>query len=223
MKQKYFISILIAVPFLLLLGCRKGENDPFLSLKTRTSRLVGTWECKSMTYIYSSDEETKEIVFDGDSYVTTEAVEWGGATEETETIQTASITYSFTKDGAYTKELLLEEDGSERKSVIETTETGAWYWAGKNEMLGIANKEAIILTPTKIETSEELTAGDFTTTDNVTVTYSGADCPVYKWMLDKLSGDEMIIKMDGSYSEDDGSGITDEDYTSTTEATYEKE
>lgn len=43
------LSILTLSLFILILvSCKKGEEDPFLSLKTRNSRITGTWTLKSL-------------------------------------------------------------------------------------------------------------------------------------------------------------------------------
>jgi len=44
MKIKLFILITIVVTQCLFNSCRKGEEDPFLSLRSRDKRLIGKWE-----------------------------------------------------------------------------------------------------------------------------------------------------------------------------------
>ena len=46
MKNLLLILALVAA----FTSCKKGENDPFLSLKSRKGRLAGDWIVKSATY-----------------------------------------------------------------------------------------------------------------------------------------------------------------------------
>ncbi len=50
MKLKFvpFIAFIFISSFW---GCKKGENDPLFSLRTRTNRLSGTWELKKAEWI----------------------------------------------------------------------------------------------------------------------------------------------------------------------------
>lgn len=48
--MKFYLKTQAVVIFAISVigGCRKGANDPFISLRSRTSRLVGAWEIKEM-------------------------------------------------------------------------------------------------------------------------------------------------------------------------------
>lgn len=39
-------------------GCKKGAEDPFLSLKSREKRIEGTWTLKSVDYTYTSETKS---------------------------------------------------------------------------------------------------------------------------------------------------------------------
>ena len=39
-------------------GCKKGENDPFLSLKSRKSRAAGEWKLSAFTTTYTDASGT---------------------------------------------------------------------------------------------------------------------------------------------------------------------
>ncbi len=62
MKRSLFLFALVFV-----VSCRKGEDDPFLSLRSRDNRLSGTWEIYSMksessngtVYIFEGNLKTR--------------------------------------------------------------------------------------------------------------------------------------------------------------------
>lgn len=113
MKKLAYLFLLI----LIASACSKGENDPFLSLKSRDARLKGTWVLKESTwenrqtggadtYIYSE-------VFDGTSISIVDA----GVT-------TFSMPYSsemeIYKEGDF--KLTQSFDGD------VSVNTGSWWW-----------------------------------------------------------------------------------------------
>ena len=57
MKTKSFLAIaLIFSSLLVFTGCRKGEDDPFLSFRSRTARLTGEWKLKSGEIVYTGTD-----------------------------------------------------------------------------------------------------------------------------------------------------------------------
>ncbi|MGM0477974.1 MAG: hypothetical protein ACQERC_02040 [Bacteroidota bacterium] len=114
------LVLALFVGVLVLESCKKGENDPFLSLRSRDNRITGEWE------LTKYDSESTTTVSDGSNTVTTTTT----TTFEDDiwtTMQdgnTSSISYSRTltmkKDGTYT--MKETEDG-------EVSESGGrWSW-----------------------------------------------------------------------------------------------
>lgn len=61
MKKLFgFIAILGIITSLTYTGCRKGEEDPFLSLRSRDKRLVGTWTLKSSSDVTTTNTTTTD-------------------------------------------------------------------------------------------------------------------------------------------------------------------
>lgn len=105
-------------------ACKKGENDPFLSLKSRNARIVGEWELVS-----SQANRLQTFFFEG---ITT--------TTETSTVFENGqeiITGEQTDTNYYELSLTLNKDGSMNvltKSAEETTgESGYWYWSNDSK------------------------------------------------------------------------------------------
>lgn len=107
-----------------LTACKKGENDPFMSLKSRDSRITGTWKLVDM--------ETSEIDVSTSSGVTitsstTDKYDGSLVTEtSTDPSGTATYTYSYTltitidKSGSYSLTYTIDGD--------KTEQSGSWWW-----------------------------------------------------------------------------------------------
>ncbi|PBQ33366.1 hypothetical protein CNR22_16795 [Sphingobacteriaceae bacterium] len=62
----------LAVGILMMLyACKKGENDPAVSLLTRKARLTGEWKMTSGKAIYTQYTSKALYTFDGNSYTAT--------------------------------------------------------------------------------------------------------------------------------------------------------
>ena len=126
-------------------GCKKGEDDPFLSLRTRTARLTGKWSVSKMLKedISTYDGSTVSIVdeFDGETQVTTVTNSNG---QVTTTTSQYTVNYEFRKDGTFTSVYSTNNNAPD----IITTE-GYWTFLKKNKDSKLKSKEAIMLTETK--------------------------------------------------------------------------
>lgn len=92
MKKTISIIILsvLVIPFIIT-SCKKGENDPFLSLKSRNARLVGDWKVAESTITSNSTDS-----YDGGSYTQ------NTTTVGTETINDLTYTETETETEIYT-------------------------------------------------------------------------------------------------------------------------
>jgi len=174
MKKVKFALLMLLAAILILPACKKGENDPMLSLLSRKSRLVGEWNLKEGTTTYTQGGTTFTYTYNG----TTRSYTISGQTFTTAYTQKTTIN----KDGTYKVEI--NDDGD------LTTEEGIWFFGGKSKELELKNKESVIFRKTsKVQTSNGTTS---------TTTYSGTDCPAYSINIDELKGKEMIIIFDGT-------------------------
>lgn len=65
LRQMAFLLLFAIVPGLIFTTCKKGEDDPKLSLLSRKARVVGSWKIKSGTAIYSYYGYTAKYILDG--------------------------------------------------------------------------------------------------------------------------------------------------------------
>lgn len=157
-------------------SCKKGENDPFLSLHSRKARMVGEWKLSAGEVTKTSGSTSTKYVFtDAQVTVTIGSVSSSNAHNET---------LSIAKDGTF-KYTVVDTQGSNTDT---DTYEGTWNFSGR--VGEDKNKEYVILTITK----ETNASGSTSSTD----TYTGSDCPVWKWRLDQLKNKEIITKADGT-------------------------
>lgn len=203
--KKLFKSViaLLAVGSLFISSCKKGENDPFISFKSRKARVVGEW---TVTAGSGTD------VNDTGSSSTTTTWTYDGAVE-TQTTGTVSSTtnvtrtYHFEKDGNF--HMVETETGTIATVAYtdETTSEGTWNFTGR--VGEEKNKEAILLTITSTTTKYTLGTSTSTSTSSCT----GSDCFSMLMHIDQLKNKEMIFKFEGTST--DSSGDVD-----TSEGTY---
>ena len=223
------IALAIVTP-LIFTGCKKGENDPFLSLKSRTARLSNTWKCTEMTTTNTTTQEyggstytsTSTSTYSGTSLITSTSTSSGGTTTTTgDTTDVYTLEVTFDKSGTYTQ-TEFEKNESTGYTYEKTTVTkGIWYWNGKNKDEEIKSKEMVVMETTEITETESTTVGGVTTTDTDTDRYTGSSSMVTRAKLDQLSGSTLVYKSEGSYDNVD----TDSPYTSSTTSTvtFEKQ
>lgn len=95
MKKIYAFIIMAAVIVPVLPSCKKGENDPFISFRSRKARVAGEWKVTSAKGTEAfSGSDTYTWTFDG----STQSVNSG------DPAYPRTITWTFEKDGTYTHE-----------------------------------------------------------------------------------------------------------------------
>ena len=160
-------------------GCKKGENDPFLSLKSRTARISGEWKLSEGTI--------------------TETYGGGGATTTDVTTYTSSTVSQGGSTTSYTETMTIEKDGTFKIEYVEGgvpySVTGNWFFSGKIKDLDLKKKEAIIFS--------ELVY----TNPGGTSTYTGLYGDQIL-LLDQLKSKELIFKGMVTYSDSDGSSAS---------------
>ncbi len=180
-------SIKIAVAALVLAsfgfeGCKKGENDPFLSLSSRKARVAGEWNVTAGegSDANSSPASTTTWTYDGATYKQTS----GSTTTSTDLV----VSYTFEKDGTYKTVSTTSATGYK----YELTQSGTWNFTGK---IGEDKNKDHLVMKTLVSTEVE-TLGSATTTN--TETYTGDDAPTSLMYIDQLKSKEMIFTYDGT-------------------------
>jgi hypothetical protein len=160
-------------------GCKKGEDDPFLSFRSRASRVAGDWKLSSGILKSTSGSVTTQRTYNDSTY-----------TEGT-TKTTFKQTFSFTKDGTFTSKTINDKGALESTTDV----TGSWNWVGGTG--DTKNKEQIIL---YTKTTNYATAG-FTSKTEQDLN-SGV-----VWTLKSLKNKTMVVtykSTNGSKKTDEG-------------------
>ena len=185
-KKVSILGLVIVFLATIFVGCKKGENDPTLSLLSRTARITGVWNLKSSTITnsYSSGSTTQSF------------------TDETG-IMTVNYNYTvpITKNYTYSSTMTINKDNTFTMVEVEdettTTTEGYWFFAPKNKDLDLKNKEAVIFQITK----ETYTDGDDTSYNE----YLGTtNSHTYILQLDELSNKQITILYNYIQKDEDG-------------------
>lgn len=143
MKKTIFILSAIVLVGLAFDGCKKGEGDPFLSLKTRDGRITAKWK---LTKIVGTDISTN--VVGTITYVTTDAISFDGTTYSdiaTTTASSGPAPSAVTTGGTGTYEMTIDKHGKVTWSTTYTktapttapadvrTGEGHWQWLSSDK------------------------------------------------------------------------------------------
>jgi hypothetical protein len=190
MKKLFLVLLVAIIAIPTFQSCKKGENDPTISLRSRKARLVGEWTLSEGSYTYTEPGGSASYVFNGSTKVTTIS-----GFPSVSQIYTQKVTIE--KDGSYKIEL--NNDGN------FSTEEGGWFFGDKNKELDLKNKEIVCFSGKKYTSGSDFTE------------YTGlwAISSPSVWKIDQLKNKEIIIILDGS--EKDSSGDV---YTETGTLTY---
>lgn len=170
-KNILVIALGLLVGSTVLTGCKKGENDPFLSFKSRDARITETWKLVKIDGKEISTDpsgtDTYTTTFDG----TTASEAFNGSVYET---YSYSLTIEIKKDGTYQSIEVIDGD-------TETID-GRWYWLnskknktsisldnlGLFEVNGLKSKELIL----KNYSKDVTVSGGDSSTDESTTTWT---------------------------------------------------
>ncbi|MEY3425959.1 MAG: hypothetical protein RL679_1317 [Bacteroidota bacterium] len=203
MKKLIVLSLAAIALIANLSSCKKGENDPFLSLKSRKARVVGEW---TVTKEEGTSQDISKISFGGVTVTTTtnETSTYNGTLFTSTSVTTSSAggnPLENTYNDVYTQSYTFEKDGSFTLETVYTGQNytekieGTWAFVGKSKTAELKNKEAIALSITK-----------YSDIDNgVTTTYSatGFDDSIII-AIDRLKNKEMVFIRESTYSEPNG-------------------
>ncbi|MFH0866800.1 MAG: hypothetical protein V1904_11435 [Bacteroidota bacterium] len=194
--KKVKIALLMLLAFVLILpACKKGPNDPFLSLKSRKARLVGEWELKEGTTTTTGID-----IWGGNSYSFTQIYTFSGTTRtftgSYDGTPYTPVTILYTQNVTFDKDETYENVTNDDGDIY--TEKGGWYFGGANKEFELKNKETVLMSATS-----------YTSTSGSS-SYTGTDAMGYPsvWLLDELSSKELIVSFDGTSSNSGGSSTT---------------
>jgi hypothetical protein len=187
-RRRAVFGIAVACLILISGSCKKGQDDPLISFRSRKARVAGEWQLTSGFSVTtsqsgnSSASETYEYTKSGFSF--------------RQEIITPAGNISNTDAGAYSRKVIFEKNGAffmeETKAMNTVSYTGLWNFTkgvGKHK-----NKQQLAITLTS-----------FTDYDGRLFIYSGKDAD-FSWTLKELRNKKMVVEIDNSWSETVQSG-----------------
>ncbi len=139
------IYILLFLAVSTMNSCRKGEEDPFFSIKTRKARLAGEWQISDASW---TEGDSVAIYNGADLTILLDGIEYGP-------IQ-AEYNYNFTRQGEYVINRSVTYPDNWKGNISigfteEYEETGKWQFTGGAGET--KEKSQLLLLPNKIQTS----------------------------------------------------------------------
>lgn len=192
MKKIIALSFTAALIVSSIVSCKKGEHDPFLSLKSRKARLEGSWTVTA--------QETDQTSVDGGVTVRTMATYDGTMEIKTTTTTNGSLVTTQVDTSYYEYTLTIKKDGNYTQLIknnnnLELTQfDGTWMFVGKSKLNNLKNKEAVLFTKTKstILFNGFTNVVDYTDLSGTTV------------LIDQLKSKEMITISEVNSNNEDG-------------------
>ena len=175
----FTIGILVASIFQ---SCKKGENDPAFSLRSRKARLVGEW-------VLTSGQQ--DIVVDDGTTKTYTTYTYDGANRVESGSAPGTIVYSETV--TINKDMTFQS--VEHRDTDVLTIDGYWFFGRKSKELDLKNKETVRFTYKSISNS----SGDIYGFTGNELMNNGKI-----WQLDQLKNKEIVVLFDGSITSSSG-------------------
>ncbi len=190
--------VLVLLP---LTACKKGDNDPFLSLRSRKNRVCGKWKLskgKLMTSVTDNNVQTsssRTAVYEEFQVTYTQMP--GNTTWK----NNRSEILTFDEDGSFTQTIIETPVGSLSN---QTQVEGRWAFYGRNNKEELKNQEALSISVT----SNTQTTGS-------TSTYYTDEAPITAsiWRLEELRKDKMVVKYKNTVKDSGVFYVTEGDFT----------
>jgi hypothetical protein len=206
-------------------SCKKGDEDPGLSLRSRKGRFAGEWKIdeiktdETMTSVYVPTYNSNAIGYTNTVKTTTTLTSTDysqvrnytstqvGSTSSTTTDKgtVTDLTFTAEKDGTWKSKLSYKVTSSQTDNnpavVMDYTYTiereGTWQFLGKNKGLEEKNKESVLLATTKetVYTKSVGSGSNPTTNENTNTFTYGKNENVEVWHLSMLKNKEMKADM----------------------------
>jgi len=221
-KSTILLVLLSAIILPLFTGCfGVGEDDPFISLRTRKARMTGNWEVnvyyKNVKQIYGIDNNTVlRVITDVQGEEWLETTEIVGSNQDIEEVEGTVLQneMEFDKNGYFNSiyeyvivEVEVDDDSNEATTTtftVKETMDGTWNFLGRID--DYSNKERLSLvvmnskishtTVTEIQSDDDEQEPVPTTNVEVwTYTYANGEMSMI-WELDMLKNSEVHMYQD---------------------------
>jgi hypothetical protein len=190
MKKTLLLSsmaLIIALSITSLQSCKKGAEDPAISLRSRASRLAGTWTLTKFKSTTTNSNGTSTDNIEGTTGTTV------SSSGNTNTYTVNEYTYAFDKNGTYKMNASITYNFGGQQTTSISTSNGTWNFLSKGGDLN--EKESIYLS--------ELSS----TNGGNTTTYSSNSNGV-TWVLTSLKNKSIILDSKDGHTQPNVSSTT---------------
>ncbi len=214
MKKTLILISVLALVFSFS-SCKKGEEDPSISLLSRKARLTGVWQLNAGTWYFERyDAKSFPLLTPVDEkgtlYTTTYEYKDGSLTKTNNNGRTYiynPYTYKITinKDNTFKIEKYSKYTDDDYTDEEWIEETGYWYFLDGDKEAGVKDKERIVLQLNKRYYKEVETYDGDTDNWETTTTYEGTTTnQMYIFDLKRLANKEIKIVFDNKNIDEDG-------------------
>jgi len=207
LKQLGYITLFICALPLVFSGCRKGDKDPLVTLRTRKARLTGDWKLTAGSRVLVADGVRNEHTYERDS-IFERSFRNGN---NTLIIRQHRERLSIRRDGSYVLEIRTSEAGGSNQTY---TIEGSWNFAFRSKQAEVKNKEVLMMTETRrVETG----IGTCDCTQSDAKPESGT-----QWFIESLRNDKFVVTYNNILNVNSGlSGFSGTEHVG--RFTYEKD
>ena len=182
MKSIFKSIFIVVIIVITLISCRKGEEDPFFSFRSRKARITGYWRLTSGTTNISYNDTTQVLTYNGAS------IDYVVSAKNEGTLYSGNISYSelwkINKNNTF--------EMYKNYPDYDISMSGDWVFYPKDKCKDLKNKEAILFS---VKSKKYIYPNIMY---NQTYTYTGDYCPYYMFTISQLKNDEIILGYNGS-------------------------
>ncbi|MBI5540915.1 MAG: hypothetical protein HY951_12700 [Bacteroidia bacterium] len=169
--KKIKVILLYSIAIILVFqSCKKGEDDPTISLRSRKARLVGEWSLTSGKITSHEEYTTTVTTYDGKTSIS-----------------------SVYGTNPYTEKMLFSKNGTFyiifTNYAVSRKLSGYWKFGSEIKEMDLKNKEYVLLIVNSLS--------DTYPTGVEVETFSGSMCPVYTFKLKELKNKKLTVEFDG--------------------------
>lgn len=148
--KKTLLAVIVLLSIIVIPSCKKGEDDPFISLRSRDARVTAKWKLvdyqRQYNY-YNSISSTETL--NGSILIVTENGD----------------SYSY----SYSQELEINSDGTYKESTVidgdVATESSIWYWLNTTDDKTSISLDGVDYVIDKLSTKELVLRREFLSTE----------------------------------------------------------
>jgi len=175
MKRLFNIFNLFFIALIIFAGCKKGEEDPNFSFRTRKDRLTGDWILTRGFISSTNKNSTVNTTYSNSTYITTSS-----QNPELVIEGNYSRTLSINKEGNFIDETYKDDQFLKMQ--------GEWTFLSGNKSDDLKNKEAVLFKITS----------QFNSFGNILNQYEGDKRPLITVRLKNLSNTEIVWTSNGT-------------------------